>query len=180
MKKIKHEEKISKEERKNNIMFTLKNEKKKKMILKIISIIVVIFIILGCCMLFKNQNQKQNYGYDLYGESDNFVYYDSSFIRINNTYYLNHGFLEIKNEKIEGITDIRLMCNDRLIIGSSQVLKGTSHEIKGYNELFPNEVVNNIDDWRYEITYTIKGESNTEILPIKNRKWDTNQKVNPI
>lgn len=176
MEKNKYDEKIYQEQFKNEMIDALKKEKRNNKILKIVCLILIILIIL---FYFLNK-QNKNFGYDLYGESDNFVYYDSSFILLNNKYALEYGRIEIKNEKIDKITDIRLMCNGRLIYGSSQVLEGSATEVKGYNELFPDEVVDNIDDWYYHITYTINDSENTEIIPIKNRKWDKNLKVNPI
>lgn len=176
----------------NNLKYDKRDQKRDKEILrmlseaekryKIIKYFTIFAIIAAICALIipvTLLNKNSDFGYDLSGESDNFIYYNSNFIKASNKYFLNHGKLEAKDKNIK-ITDIRLMCNDRLIIASSDVLEGSSIENKGYNELFPNEVVDNIDDWFYEITYTIDGETNKEILKIENRKWDRNQKVNPI
>ena len=43
-------------------------------------------------------------------------------------------------------------------------------ENKGYNELFPKEVVNNLNDWYYEIKYKSDDGIKTEILKINNKE----------
>lgn len=142
-----------------------KKRRKKKFILKIIFIIFILVCILSSIWLYKNRD----WGYLLNGESENFSYSDSMFLHDNGIYYFTFGNIEIKNENIirDDIVFIRLKCGDRLIIGSSNILTGMTHETKGYDELFPKEVVKNIDDWYYEITYTIDDITQTEILKIE-------------
>lgn len=176
----------------NNLTYGKRDEKRDKEITKILAennkryktikyftIFAIIGVICALMIPIISLNSKSDFGYNLSGESDNFIYYDAAFIKASNKYYLHHGKLEAKNEKVK-ITNVRLMCQDRLIIGASRVLEGSSIENKGYNELFPKEVVDNIDNWYYEITYTINGKANTETLNIENNEWDRNQKVNPI
>ena len=132
----------------------------------IICIILVILSILGIVWLKNNKDLA----YTLSGESNNFKYYNSLFLRDNGMYYFMFGTIEIKNKDIteQDIDFVRLKCGDRLIIGSSNFLTGSTHERKGYDELFPDEVVENLDDWYYEITYRVDDELITEILEIEN------------
>ena len=50
----------------------------------------------------------------------------------------------------------------------------------GYNELFPKDVVNNLDNWYLEISYKIDDELKTEILKLENRYLMDKVKVQPI
>ena len=106
------------------------------------------------------------------GESETFKSTNSLFVYDGKTYFLMIGNFEIKNQDIlkEDIESVRLMCNDRLIIGSNTFITGTERENKGYNELFPNEVVNNLNDWYYEIKYKSDDGIKTEILKINNKE----------
>lgn len=177
MNHLKYDKKDMKRDK--EILNLLSDADKRYKNIKYFTIFGIILAIFTLVISIIPHNFNNDFGYDLYGESNNFIYYGASFIKASNKYYLNHGKLEAKNNEIE-ITNVRLKCNERLIIGASKVLEGSSIENKGYDELFPKEVVDNINDWYYEITYTIKEKTNTEILPIENREWDRNLKVDPI
>ncbi len=138
--------------------------KKINRILNIICALLIPILIYGFVWVYNNKD----FMYILNGESDNFSYKNSLFVKSGNIYYLIYGSPKIKNEDIE-ITDVRLKCDDRLIIGSNQFLEGVSREQKGYDELFPKEVVKNIDNWYYEITYILDGKEQVEILKLTNR-----------
>ena len=92
------------------------------------------------------------------------------FLHDNGVYYLTFGEFNFKNENIskESIKDIRLKCNDRLIIASNTFLTGNTREQKGYDELFPKIVAKNVDDWYYEITYNINDEIIVERMNLIN------------
>ena len=106
------------------------------------------------------------------GESETFKSTNSLFVYDGKIYFLMIGNFEIKNQDIlkEDIESVRLMCNDRLIIGSNTFITGMERENKGYNELFPKEVVNNLNDWYYEIKYKSDDGIKTEILKINNKE----------
>jgi len=157
---------------KNNAISIVMEEMKKrkkynKVFIFAISILIIIFITI-LILIYKNRD----WGFYLNGESKNFIYNDSMFFYDNGTYFFTFGNIKTKNEEItlDDITYIELKSNDRLIIGSSNILTGITHENKGYDELFPKEVVNNIDNWYYKITYTKNNQTFTEILNIENKK----------
>ena len=147
--------------------------------LSILALLLIILIIPLSFICFKDNDFGYDFGYDLYGESDNFTISDSSFLLMKNKYYLNYGNLEIKNKEIK-ITDVKLMANDRLIIRTNEFLQSPSQENKGYGELFPNEVIDNLNNWYYEITYILDDKENKEIINLENRKWNIDLTVDPI
>jgi len=162
-----------KEKRKENeeltrkLIETCNKVQKCKKINRILNVVCVLLIpVLIYCFVWVYNNK--DFIYILNGESDNFSYNNSLFIKSGNVYYLMYGNIKIKNEDIK-ITNVRLMCDDRLIIGSSQFLEGVSREQKGYDELFPKEVVKNIDNWYYEITYMLDDKEQLEILKLINK-----------
>jgi len=149
---------------------------KKTKLIKVIGIsIITITIIIGIVLIvwtYKNRD----FGYFLNGESESFKYTNSLFIKANNKYYLMFGNVEEKNKNIESIDYIRLMSGDRLIIGSSRFLNGLHEEKIGYNELFPKDVVKNIDNWYYEISYTTTdGETKKEILQLDSEDFNSKE-----
>lgn len=148
----------------------LENKLKRSRIINILTIVISIIVIMIISILFmlNKQCKNEDFTYRLSGESENFSYYNAYFTLVNNKYYLHYGEVEINNKDIKKITNVTLKCNDRLIIGSDEFLSGVSEENKGYDELFPQEVVDNINDWYFEIKYTIKDNEKVEILRLKN------------
>lgn len=144
-----------------------KKRKNKKIIISILLVLITILIIADIYVL-----KNRNWIYKLDGESETFKSTNSLFVYDGKTYFLMIGNFEIKNQDIlkEDIESVRLMCNDRLIIGSNTFITGMERENKGYNELFPKEVVNNLNDWYYEIKYKSDDGIKTEILKINNKE----------
>lgn len=155
----------------------LENKLEKYKIINIISItaICVLAILLIFVCINNKEDKEINKGsedfvYKLSGESENFTYYDAYFMLVGGKYYLFHGKVEINNEEKKKITNVTLKCDDNLIIGSSEFLERTSEENKGYGELFPPEIVKNIDKWYFEIKYIEDKKEKTEILELSNYK----------
>ena len=148
----------------------LENKLKKYKTINIITIImsVAIISILSICLICKKQVNNESFTYKLSGESENFLYYNAYFTLVDNKYYLHYGEVEINNKDIKKTTSVTLKCKDKLIISANEFLNGTSEENKGYDELFPLEVVENIDDWYFEIKYIIKNKEKVEILKLEN------------
>lgn len=146
------------------VKYRQEEERKGKIILNVVAIIGIIICII--CFIWGYNNK--DLVYKLNGESENFSYQNSLFIRDNGVYIMIFGNFEIKNENIleENISRVAFKCNDRLIIASSDFLYGDAVERKGYDELFPKEVVQNIDDWYIEITYNWNNELITEIIEL--------------
>ena len=90
-----------------------------------------------------------------------------------------YGELEYKTRDIN-ITNVALMSGERLIIRSDSLPKGISIENYGYDELFPKEVVKNLDNWYLEITYSNSKETKTEKLELNNNYLMKKQEVQPI
>ena len=144
-----------------------KKRRNKKITISILFVLITILIIADIYVL-----KNRNWIYKLDGESETFKSTNSLFVYDGKTYFLMIGNFEIKNQDIlkEDIESVRLMCNDRLIIGSNTFITGMERENKGYNELFPKEVVNNLNDWYYEIKYKSDDGIKTEILKINNKE----------
>lgn len=167
--------------KKEDLIHELEQLQKKIKRRHIINISLIIIIsVLVCSFLVKIIMFGQDFGYDLRGENNNFIYENALFIKAQNKYYLIHGNLSIKNDKIKKITSVSIMCDDRLILMTSGVLSGISTENKGYDELFPKTVVNNIDKWYLKITYTINDKEYTDILNISSKKWTKGIKTQKI
>ena len=148
----------------------LSNNVKKKKKRKFITSLLITFLIFNICLIGIKLYQNRDWGYLLKGETENFTYDNAMFLHDNGVYYLTFGEFNFKNGNIskENIKDIRLKCNDRLIIASNTFLTGTTREQKGYDELFPKIVAKNVDDWYYEITYYINDEIIVERMNLIN------------
>ncbi len=154
---------LTKEEYIAEVKSLLKREKRKKIIINCTFIILTIISILGIILI----NQNKDFLYKLNGESENFSYKNAIFLRSDKTYYLIYGNETIKNPNIT-LVSAELKCGDRMIIKSNEFLSGSSQEFMGYDELFPKEVVKNIDDWYFEIVYMLDGKTYTEQLKLQN------------
>lgn len=154
----KNDDLIIREIRKNNIL--------KKITICIVSLV----ILLGFMCIYAVKNR--NWIYELYGESETFKYNNSLFVYDGKTYFLTIGNFEIKNHDIlkEDIESVKLMCDSRLIIGSDTFVSGIASENKGYNEMFPKEVINNLNNWYYEIKFKENDTVKTEILKVNNKE----------
>lgn len=154
---------LTKEEYIAEVKALLKREKRKKIIINSIFIILTIITISGFFWI----NQNKDFVYILNGESENFSYENAIFIRDDKIYYLIYGNETIKNPDII-LVSAELKCGDRMIIKSNEFLSGSSREFMGYDELFPKEVVKNIDDWYFEIVYMLEGKTYKEKLVLQN------------
>lgn len=147
----------------------LSKEKQKYDRFKRIATTILVFLIIITISVGYLSYKNRDRGYILKGESENFIHDNSIFLYSNGTYYFMFGNFEFKNSSIseDDIVYVELKCGERLIIGSSNFLSGSTKENKGYDELFPKEVANDVDNWYYEITYIVDGEKITEILDIE-------------
>ena len=157
---------LTKEEANESLIRILKHyENRSKKILRLWYIVPITLIILFI-PIFMFLHENRDLSYELHSKSENFNIEHFLFIRDNGYYYLIPGHLQITNENIseDNITDVALMSDERLIYRSNRFITEISTEKKGYNELFSNEVVKNIDNWYYKITYTINDNQKTEII----------------
>lgn len=164
----------------DDMIFLYKQKQRKKKIFYL-SLIVVFCLIVTFVSININKNQKVKI-YSINGESEHFYYLNAMFVSSNIKNIYVYGDLESKNEKVKvsDITNISLKSNNRLIISSNSLPKQISVENYGYNELFPKDVVNNLDNWYLEISYKIDDELKTEILKLENRYLMDKVKVQPI
>lgn len=160
---------LTREESNESLIKILKyQEKKSKRLGKLIYLLPLFFIALAI-PVFMFLHENRDLAYELNSDTENFKIEHLMFLRDNGLYYLVPGQLTIKNSEItnDNITDVTLMGGDRLIYRSNRYITESSTERKGYDELFPKEVVNNVDNWYYKITYSINGEEKTDIIKFK-------------
>lgn len=139
-------------------------------------VLIVGFLLI---VLYSTKNKNQVKIYSISGESENFYYNNALFISSNVKNIFVYGELEYKTRDIN-ITNVALMSGERLIIRSDSLPKGISIENYGYDELFPKEVVKNLDNWYLEITYSNSKETKTEKLELNNNYLMKKQEVQPI
>lgn len=139
-------------------------------------VLIVGFLLI---VLYSTKNKNQVKIYSISGESENFYYNNALFISSNVKNIFVYGELENKTRDIN-ITNVALMSGERLIIRSDSLPKGISIENYGYDELFPEEVVKNLDNWYLEITYSNSKETKTEKLELNNNYLMKKQEVQPI
>lgn len=139
-------------------------------------VLIVGFLLI---VLYSTKNKNQVKIYSISGESENFYYNNALFISSNIKNIFVYGELENKTRDIN-ITNVALMSGERLIIRSDSLPKGISIENYGYDELFPEEVVKNLDNWYLEITYSNSKETKTEKLELNNNYLMKKQEVQPI
>lgn len=139
-------------------------------------VLIVGFLLI---VLYSTKNKNQVKIYSINGESENFYYNNALFISSNIKNIFVYGEIEYKTRDIN-ITNVALMSGERLIIRSDSLPKGMSIENYGYDELFPKEVVKNLDNWYLEITYSNSKETKTEKLELNNNYLMKKQEVQPI
>lgn len=148
----------------------------------VIGIILILLIIISLTMFFINKvNNKVNI-YTISGESTNFYYSDAMFIssKIKNIYVYGNIIEKTNEVSVDDIIKITFKSDDRLIISSNPLPKQISIENYGYDELFPESVVNNLDNWYIEVVYNIDNQETTEIIKLNNNYVMNKVKVNPI
>lgn len=159
----------------------MKGTKKHKIMLIVGIVFITILASIIVILINKNNQNKVNI-YAIDGESENFYYVNAMFVssKIKNIYV--YGDIESKNSKIsiKDITNVALKSGDRLIVASNSLPKQISIENYGYDELFPKEVVDNLDNWYLEITYKDDKETTTEKIKLNNRYVMDKVKVQPI
>lgn len=161
--------KLTNEEVNESFIKILKYQEKKSKRLNILVYIIPLILVILTIPIFMFLHENRDLAYELNSDTENFKIEHCIFIRDNGLYYLIPGQLTIKNSKIkeDNISDVTLMGGDRLIYSSNRYITEISTESKGYDELFPKEVVKNVDNWYYEITYSVNGETKTEIIKFK-------------
>ncbi len=149
----------------------------------VIGIILILLIIISLAIFFINKiNSNKVNIYTISGESTNFYYSDAMFIssKIKNIYVYGNIIEKTNKVSVDDIIKVTLKSDDRLIISSSSLPKQISIENYGYDELFPESVVNNLDNWYIEVVYKIDNQENTEIIKLNNKYVMNKVKVSPI
>lgn len=159
----------------------LKEEKKKRNRKLIISLVVILIIIIVATLLifFVNNYNKVN-AYILNGVSDNFEYHDDLVILSNIKNINKTGRLDIKNKNIKSsdVKCLTLKSKDRIISGyCGNISGGISYEENGYDEYFPDEVKNNINEWYIEVSYIQNDVEKKEIIKLNAKHILTNSSL---
>ena len=117
-------------------------------------------------------NATRDLGYELSGSSDSFKIEHALFLRDNGHYLFILVGPEITNDSIskEDVTYTKLSSGDRLIVATNDLFTGELTEPKGYDEYFPKEVVDNLGNWTYEITYKVGEETKTETIVLSSKE----------
>ena len=158
------------------------NGLKYKNVMIISLIVIIIALILTCIFISLNNNEKVDI-YTIGGESENFYYTDAMFITSNIKHIYVYGNISVKGSQIkeDDITYYELNSGERLIIAGSSLPKSISIENAGYNELFPKEVIEDLDNWYLEITYkTDNSETKKEKIKLNNNYIMDKVEVEPI
>lgn len=158
------------------VKYEKKKSKKKIVTLTIVSLLLITFILSTIIYFFNSYNKIAVY--ELSGESQNFRYYDGILTKSNMYNILNFGMVESKNEEIslDDITGYELKCGNLRIFSRISDTRGmVMNEINipimeknGYNDLFSEYKLNNLDKWNLTIHYNYKGDTLTETISIKN------------
>lgn len=149
----------------------------------VIGIILILLIIISLAIFFINKiNSNKVNIYTISGESTNFYYSNAMFIssKIKNIYVYGNIIEKTNKVSVDDIIKVTLKSDDRLIISSNSLPKQISIENYGYDELFPESVVNNLDNWYIEVVYKIDNQENTEIIKLNNKYVMNKVKVSPI
>lgn len=152
---------------KNTTNYRIITKSKTPMTYKLFILFITIIMLLF--LKFYYSYISQNTSYLIEGESKNFSYKNARFNETYNQYYFLHGDVKIKNENID-IKSVELKSDNQLIIGSSDFLHGISSESKGYGELFPRNVIENIKDWKIEVTYVLNNSEYKETIQLNVEK----------
>lgn len=153
----------------NYIKYQKKNYRKKSIIGIILSLFIIMFLIL---LIYFVNNYNKIKVYKLAGEGENFDYNESLFMSTNIKNIFVFGNVLSKNEMIKekDIKQIYLMYNDEEIVGGTYSSRGIIYENYGYDEIFSNEITNNIDKWFIEIVYENNNETKKEFIKLENEE----------
>ncbi len=144
-----------KEKKDEATMYFLKHFKKKNKVLLLASVITIFLILFisGLFIYFINNYNKIKV-YSLSGESENFIYSEGLFIDTNQEYFYTFGLLEQNKSILDmNILKISLKNGDELLFEDQYRSGGYLSELRGYNEMFTDENVKNLDNWLLEVTY---------------------------
>lgn len=146
--------------------------KKYKRIRRIKHFVILLFVLVAFIIFLHWFNATRDLGYELSGSSDSFKIEHAFFLRDNGHYLFILVGPEITNDSIskEDVTYSKLSSGDRLIVATNDLFTGELTEPKGYDEYFPKEVVDNLGNWTYEITYKVGEETKTETIVLSSKE----------
>ena len=161
----------------NYIKYQKKRNNKKILLTSIVSIVFIIILIL--CIFFLN-NFNSIKIYHMNGNGNIFSYNDSIFIDSNIKYIYTFGNVTSNDEKItkDNIRTISLKYKEIYVMG------GTYHdqnrtiiENNGYQEIFKDYIVNDLDNWYIEITYNDNNEVKSDLIKLNYKKEIVNNSL---
>lgn len=147
----------------------------------------IIFMLLITALLFTGIYFLNSYNkivfYKLYGQSENFAYFDGLITKSNINNIYSFGKLVLENQEIneEDIYYIEVKCAGSRVFGS-----GGQHyyndngmlfiEKNGYNEILSPYKLENLDKWSIDIYYNKEGKRVIETIEIEYEEVMSNDK----
>ncbi len=149
------------------------NKKKNNLKLLIVSIVsIVVFILLVLGVFFLNNYGKTTM-YKLYGSNDNFEYQNGALTISGEKIVFSTGRLIITNNDIatNDILSVELLAKDEFLTSTNLLNGGTLIvEDNGYNEIFTQNKIDNLDSWIIKIQYLKDKKIQEEIIEVKNEE----------
>lgn len=167
----------------NYMSYTKKKSKHKIVLISILFVLLITFILSTVIYFFNTYNKI--IVYRLYGESENFYIRDLYVTKSNMYNMMFPGALESKDPYIslENVKSFIIKYEDKTITGG--IPQQNVVEKNGYNEIFTEEKLNNLDKWYIEIEYQYNDELKKETINLNNEILMRNnefisKKVSPI
>lgn len=174
-----------KDKKEQNIIKYIQHENKKSKRKTIVT--SIIFMLLITALLFTGIYFLNSYNkivfYKLYGQSENFAYFDGLITKSNINNIYSFGKLVLENQEIneEDIYYIEVKCAGSRVFGS-----GGQHyyndngmlfiEENGYNEILSPYKLENLDKWSIDIYYNKEGKRVIETIEIGYEEVMSNDK----
>lgn len=173
------------------------NKEKKRYKRKIMfSIIITMLIIISSILsIYFINNYNKIHIYEFSGSNDNFMY-SGVLVKTNDViYYFSNGVYDNHDidDKNYEVISASLKYKDNRFLGTSSNFVGSFSEKYGYQEIFRDETLNNLDKWYIEVyyyndnneivsdTFELKYKesmSNTKLIPIKEKSIsDDNEEI---
>ncbi len=163
------------------IKYKEKKSKNKMLITILLSTLIILVVILGT-YFFNTFNRIIIY--ELSGESEHFSYGPVLVMKSNMKNLLVEGDIDIKDGFIDEnkIITISYYCEDQLIESHRQnsvsgVTSTYYYENNGYDEVFDEYKLKNIDKWKVIIEYETKEGNKQETIPLQIREVMKNNKL---
>ncbi len=150
--------------------YTKKKSNLRVIILSIVSLVVFVLMVLG---IFFLNNYGKTTMYKLYGSNDNFEYQNGALTISGEKIVFSTGRLIVTNNDIatNDILSVELLAKDEFLTSTNLLNGGTLIvEDNGYNEIFTQRKIDNLDSWIIKIQYLKDKKIQEEIIEVKNEE----------